>query len=259
MFTKAALSLLLIARVLATPVDVSAPSFNNWNGISSLSGFDDFNGRNNFDGRNNEQIIVIQQQEVVCKRVQIEVIQQKLVILQEMAKRIITEQVCEVETQTIILEQFQSSMGRFGSDVSRKSGKQVGYDSNIANQISKIVDSNGQLSGDNLGFNGGDVGKNTVVPSGNNWNDNSGPAAVKGAKDAAKKASKASGKPSASASASVDSSSSTSAAESTSTSESAESTSASESAEATSSAASESAEATSSAASTSESAQSTSD
>lgn len=91
MFSKVATFALvssLISGVLATPMFAAvAPSFNDYQGISSLSGFDNFNGQNNFDGSNNAQIIVIQEQERVCRTVKIEIIQQKLVILREMAKR----------------------------------------------------------------------------------------------------------------------------------------------------------------------------
>lgn len=68
--------------------DAPAPmSFNNWNGISSLNGFDNFYGADHFSGSSSAQIVVEQKTEVVCKSVQIEIIQQKLVVLQEMAKK----------------------------------------------------------------------------------------------------------------------------------------------------------------------------
>ena len=98
MFTNVLVPLVLISRVLASPVASSAPSsspapssqpapsFNDL-GISSLSGFDNFYGVNNFDGSQSAQIIVEQQQETVCQSLSVEVIQQKLVILQEVAKR----------------------------------------------------------------------------------------------------------------------------------------------------------------------------
>lgn len=61
-------------------------SFNNWGGHASLDHFDDFYGSNNFDGSQSTQVIVHDQQ-LVCHTEQIEVIQQRLVVLQEMAKR----------------------------------------------------------------------------------------------------------------------------------------------------------------------------
>lgn len=48
--------------------------------------FDDFYGSDNFDGSQSTQVIVHEQQ-VVCHTEQIELIQQRLVVLQEMAKR----------------------------------------------------------------------------------------------------------------------------------------------------------------------------
>lgn len=163
-------------------------SLNNYAGLQSMSGFDNFRGSDNFDGSQNAQVVVVQEQETVCHTEQIEIIQQKLVVLQELAKRIITEQICEVETQTIVLAQFSSSMGAFQNDIGRQSGKQVGYDSNIAGMISNLTNSDGSLSTSDLGFNGTSVGNNTIVPSGNNWNNTQGPAAVQMALSAAQSA-----------------------------------------------------------------------
>ncbi|KAJ6505975.1 hypothetical protein DFH09DRAFT_285533 [Mycena vulgaris] len=164
-------------------------SFNNWNNISSLQGFDDFNGQKNFDGKNNDQKIVIKEVETKCQVVKIELIQQKLVILQEMAKRIITEQICDVETQTIVLAQHNGALKVFSDDIQRKTvTRQVGFDEQVAQKITTIVKDDGSLSVDDAGFKGSDVGKNTVVPAGNNWSDDSSPAKVKAALDAAQSA-----------------------------------------------------------------------
>jgi len=156
-------------------------SFNNWEGIQSLNGFDSFNGQNNFDGSRNSQTVIVQEQETVCETVQVTIIQQQLVVLQEMIKRIITQQICEVETQTIVFQQFSNSMGNFQNDISRKSSRQVGYDSNIAKKVSQLVNPDGSLNSTDMGFLGKDVGNNTVVPGGNNWNDNSSPNSVQDA------------------------------------------------------------------------------
>ncbi|EEB92139.1 hypothetical protein MPER_09398 [Moniliophthora perniciosa FA553] len=69
-------------------------SFNNYNGISSLNGFDDFRGVDNFDGSRNAQVIVVQEQQQVCRTQQVEIVQQRLIVLQEVMKRILTEPVC---------------------------------------------------------------------------------------------------------------------------------------------------------------------
>jgi len=167
-------------------------SLNSYAGLQSMAGFDNFQGAGNFDGSQNAQVIVVQEQQTVCHTEQIEIIQQKLVVLQEIAKRIITEQICEVETQTIVLEQLSSGLGSFQNDIGRKSNKQVGYDQNVAGLVGNLTNSDGSLSTSNLGFNGTSVGSNTVVPSGSNWNSSDGPAAVQNAYLAAQAAANAS-------------------------------------------------------------------
>jgi len=167
-------------------------SFNNWNNIASLAGFDNFNGLDNFSGLlSSSSIVVIQEEQRVCRTQKIEIIQQRLLIIQEMAKKIITEQICEVETQTIVFAQFQSGLGNFGKDVRRKSNNNVGYDKNIASRYKDILSSDGNSVSDNdLGFTGKDLGKNYVVPAGNNWNDQSSPSIVESAHQAARNATK---------------------------------------------------------------------
>ncbi|KAJ3734289.1 hypothetical protein DFJ43DRAFT_1064532 [Lentinula guzmanii] len=166
-------------------------SLNNYAGLQSMSGFDNFQGSGNFDGSQNTQVVVVEEQQTVCHTEQIEIIQQKLVVLQEIAKRIITEQICEVETQTIVLEQFSSGLTVFQKDISRTTTKQVGYDKNVAGLISNLTNSDGSLSTSDLGFNGTSVGSSTVVPTGSNWNDTQGPEAVQKALSAAQAAANA--------------------------------------------------------------------
>ena len=62
-------------------------SFDNWHGISSFNGFDSFYGSENFIGTISSQTVVEQDQELVCHTQSIEIIQQRLLVLQEMAKR----------------------------------------------------------------------------------------------------------------------------------------------------------------------------
>lgn len=163
-------------------------SLNDYAGLKSMKGFDDFNGEGNFDGSRNGQVVIVQEQQAVCQAQQIEIIQQKLVILQEMAKRIVTELVCEVETQTIVIEQLKSGLIAFQKDVQRQTVKQVGFDQKIASLSTKIINEDGSFNLDDLNFKGSDVGKNTVVVSGDNWNDATSPESVQKALDAAKKA-----------------------------------------------------------------------
>lgn len=198
MFSKIFTSLLLVATMTSGVVSKPIPknrldmsrrtdsrSFNNWGGISSLHGFDNFYGVGNFDGSQHFSQTIVREKQLVCRTQQIEIIQQRLVVLQEMAKRIITEQICEVETQTIVFEQFHSSLGGFNHDLRRTSGHQVGYDSNIVNHFGSLVHSDGSLNVDDWGFSGRDVGSHTVVVGGSNWVDSSSPVSVSNAYNAA--------------------------------------------------------------------------
>ncbi|TFK61393.1 hypothetical protein BDN72DRAFT_904152 [Pluteus cervinus] len=187
MFAKLATALFALSALatgaIAGPVQArtSTPiSFNNWGGISSMNGFDNFFGSGNFVNKQFTQTIV-EQNELVCHSQSIEIVQQRLLIIQEMAKRIITEQICEVETQTIVFQQFSSNLGLFGDDLSRHSNHQVGYDRGIANHFGSICNADGSLTTNDLGFSGHDLGSNTVVAVGDNWNSASSPASVQNA------------------------------------------------------------------------------
>ncbi|KAK7056863.1 hypothetical protein VNI00_002580 [Paramarasmius palmivorus] len=201
MFAKLAAALVSLS-VLATGV-VSAPvasqnqslvgrtghGFSSWRGISSLDNFDNFYGIDNFSGHIVEQKVVVKKEEVVCRSQQIEIIQQRLVVLQEMAKKIITEQICEVETQTIVFQQFIASSGHFRDDLHRVSGRRPGYDSAIVSHFGDLQSTDGSISTHDLGFSGSDVGQNTVIVGGNNWNDETSPDSVDSAFEAAQDAS----------------------------------------------------------------------
>ncbi|KIK59256.1 hypothetical protein GYMLUDRAFT_44624 [Collybiopsis luxurians FD-317 M1] len=196
MFTKLVLPLLSISALAGTAF--AAPfnpntqslnrrhvSFDNWGSISSFDGFDNFYGVDNFSGVVSEQTVVEQQEVEVCQSVSIEIVQQKLLVLQEIAKRIVTEQVCEVETQTVVFQQFLASSSHFSSDLLRFSGHQVGYDSAIASHFGSLFNVDGSLSTEDLGFSGSDVGQNVVVVGGSNWNSVSSPVSVGSAFNAA--------------------------------------------------------------------------
>jgi hypothetical protein len=189
MFTKtiiATLSVLatvtsgVVSKPLPSDVDKRTASyyyggFNQYGG--SLSHFDDFYGQGNFNGYHNQQTVV-EEKHVVCHSQEIEIVQQRLVVLQEMAKRIITEQICEVETQTVVLEQFSSNFGSFSSDLRRHSGRHIGYDSNIISHYGSLVGSDGSLTSNDLGFHGSDVGSHMATVGGDNWNDSTSPSNV---------------------------------------------------------------------------------
>ncbi|KAF5369138.1 hypothetical protein D9757_011063 [Collybiopsis confluens] len=197
MFAKIALPLLslsaLAGSALALPFNPEIQSlnrryvsFDNYGSISSFDGFDNFYGVDNFSGEISVSDQVVVQQEVeVCQSVSIEIVQQKLLVLQEIAKRIVTEQICEVETQTVVFQQFLSSSSHFSSDLLRTSGLQVGYDSSIASHFSDMFESDGSLSTSDLGFSGSSLGSGYVVPTGNNWDSSSSPSSVGSAYSAA--------------------------------------------------------------------------
>ncbi|KAJ7441599.1 hypothetical protein B0H11DRAFT_1659434, partial [Mycena galericulata] len=58
-------------------------SFDNRNDISALQGFDNLNSQDNFDGSRNKQTIIVQEVDPTCETVQIQIVQYKLAILQE--------------------------------------------------------------------------------------------------------------------------------------------------------------------------------
>lgn len=185
MFAKLATALIVALSAFSTGVSAAPTtsnlvarggdhSFDNYGGFSSLSGFDNFYGSSNYDNSefSESSITVVKEKEVVCHSESIEIIQQRLLVLQETAKRIISEQICEVETQTIVFEQFHSSLHGFSRDLRRFSGRGVGYDSGISSHFSSFYNSDGSLSNNDFGFSGHNLGQSYVVPSGNNW-DNS--------------------------------------------------------------------------------------
>lgn len=72
---------------------------------------------------------------------------------------IITEQISEVETQTIVLSHFHDGVKNFKKDLARKSNRAVGYDANIASHLIRLVNSDGSLNSGGFGFQGTDVGE----------------------------------------------------------------------------------------------------
>jgi len=196
MFSKIAVALVSFsALVSAAPVRLTAKglvtrtqsfSLSGYGGHDSLHGFDDFYGEHNFDGSHNEHHeVLVNESHLVCHTRQIEIIQQRLVVLQELAKKIITEQICEVETQTVVLEQWRSSIRGFHYDVHRHEGSRPGYDSHIVSHYNDMFENDGSLSTHDLGFHGSDVGSSYVYPSGSNWVDSSSPSSVESAYQAA--------------------------------------------------------------------------
>jgi len=161
---------------LGVPTSLSHVSFNNWGGYDSLSHFDDFYGDDNFIGIHNTR--TVSQESVVCHSVDITVIQQQLAVLQEFAKRVVVQQICQVEVQTIVWSQFISGFSAFGEDIRRSSGRAIGFDHSIASHISDLVDSHGELNVHDFGFHGSDIGSNLIHVSGDNWVDGSSESSV---------------------------------------------------------------------------------
>jgi len=199
MFSKLASSFAAVALatgVMSTPVAYKSNalaarggfSFDNWGGISSLQGFDSFYGSDDFSHHNFHQTIVEQGSELVCHSEQVVIIQQRLAVLQEMAKKIITEQICEVETQTIVFQQYYASLGGFSHDLTRSSGRSVGYDSEIVSHYGDFYNSDGSLSTYDYGFSGADIGSSYYVPT-CNWDDSTSPSSVSSAYQASQAAS----------------------------------------------------------------------
>jgi len=187
MFAKLASTLLIASTFIAGAVAKPIPrsllprggiSFNGWGGLSSFDNFDNFYGVDNFDSSVHFSQQIDTTSQVVCHTEAIEIIQQRLLVLQEMAKRIILEQVCEVETQTVVFQQFHASLGLFSNDLHRVSGHSVGFDSGIAGHFGSICAADGSLSTDDFGFSGSDLGQHTVVVGGSNWNADTSPASV---------------------------------------------------------------------------------
>jgi len=152
-----------------------------------MSNFDDFYGPRNFDGSRNK-VIIIEEEEVECRSEKVRIVQQRLAILHELSKRIIEEQICDVETRIIIIQQHLSKINSYSNDISRKSGRAPGYDSNIASKASQIINSDGSLNTDDLGFSGSDIGSNYNTLGGSNWNDATSPQSVSNAENAAQEA-----------------------------------------------------------------------
>jgi len=201
MFAKIAAPFVAVAvatGVMSTPLAYKpnnalaargSQSFNNWGGFSSLDNFDNFYGSSDYAHQHYNQVVVKQDSELVCHSETVEIIQQRLAVLQEMAKKIITEQVCEVESQVVIFQQYYASLGGFSKDLTRSSGYQVGYDNSVASHYGDFYNSDGSLSNYDMGFSGSDVGSNYYVVSGSNWNDGSSPSSVGSAYGAAQSAS----------------------------------------------------------------------
>ncbi|KAF7327701.1 hypothetical protein MKEN_00349600 [Mycena kentingensis (nom. inval.)] len=160
---------------IASSVSSSDVSFSSFQNITALRGFDDFEGAGNFRGERNQQVVVIQEVQTQCQDVQIQIVQQRLAILREVAKKIVTEHICNVETQTIVLAQHNGHLEVFREDIQRKTTRGIGFDQEIVSKFDQIFSQDGSLSVSDAGFTGIDIGKNLIVPSGNDWDEANSP------------------------------------------------------------------------------------
>jgi len=179
----------------------SFEGFSGWGGFHSLDNFDNFYGKDNFCGFSDASSTIVTstvtstESEVVCQSVSVDIIQQQLAVIREYVKKIITTQICEVETQTVVFSQFQSGLYGFGEDIRHVSNRHVGFDSHISGFIGHIHDENGDCLTSDLGFSGTDVGTSFVAPSGFNWVASSSPSSVSSAYGACQSAVSISGAP----------------------------------------------------------------
>ncbi|KAF5389891.1 hypothetical protein D9757_003733 [Collybiopsis confluens] len=184
MFAKTAIYFLSVAALassaLAAPVNPATQSlnrryisFDGWHGISSLSGFDNFYGSENFSGEISSEVSVsVEEQEevVVCHSLSVEIIHKSY--------SIITEQICEVETQTIVFQQYISSSTHFIDDIMHTSD--LSADTTLALSATTVI-SSARMDPSLLPTSDSPalmLAKAMFVPSGSNWNPSTSPASV---------------------------------------------------------------------------------
>jgi len=161
--------------------------FNGYNGFQSLNGFDDFFGADNFIGAENEKIF-LQDQQFSCQSNDIKFIQQQLFIFQELIKKLILEEICEVEVQIIIIQQFTGGFDGFANDLFRRGGQKPGFDKEIAKFGPQLFDVEGNFNIQDFGFNGSDIGKNIIIIINDNYDEENSPQSIQSAFDISKSA-----------------------------------------------------------------------
>jgi len=157
--------------------------FNGYQGFQSLNGFDDFFGADNFIGNKNEKIFLPEQGSCRSSN-SIDKIQKQLFIFQELIKKLILEEICEVEVQIIIIQQFTGGFDAFANDLFRFNGQEPGFDQEIAkfgNELS--FDAEGKFNLQDFGFNGSDIGKNIIIIINDNYDSDNSPESIKSAFD----------------------------------------------------------------------------
>jgi hypothetical protein len=187
------LGAVLATGAISTPVPLTdgtglssrsqAFPFNGYGGFQSINGFDDFFGAENFIGNKNEKIFLPDQGSCRSSN-NIGNIQQQLFVFQELIKKLILEEICEVEVQIIIIQQFTGGFQAFEQDLFRSNGQEPGFDREIAKFGSQLsFDAEGKFNIQDFGFNGGDIGKNIIIIINDNYDSDSSPQSIKNAFD----------------------------------------------------------------------------
>lgn len=159
-------------------------SFNSFDSLSSFSNFDSFFGVDDFSGIENEIVLLNTEQNLLACQETIEasIIQQELAVMQEAIKQVLLEQVCDVEAQAVLFQQFISGLSTFSVDLLRQDGSFPSFDQSISSLLPQLIlfGQNNEFLGfqaQDLGFLGSDIGLNSVLVA-SNWNFDSSPASV---------------------------------------------------------------------------------
>jgi hypothetical protein len=159
----------LISSTALVPV-----SLNGWGGFSVLNGFDNFFGVDNFSGLNNAEALL--EQQLVCgagtgTSLSVDVVQQQLAVLAQLAQQAILTQLCEVEVQMLAFQQFLGGLSGFSNDLLRIDGSQPSFDAVIAALGSSLFLPGGGFN-TNLNFSGLNIGQNSQLVT-SNWSNQS--------------------------------------------------------------------------------------
>ncbi|KAF6754484.1 hypothetical protein DFP72DRAFT_1068514 [Ephemerocybe angulata] len=136
-------------------------SLNNWGGLQSLNKFDDFFGAGNFDGSLNKQILLAQQNQLLCQ-----------------AKPDQRRPAAAGDHPGVLQEKhrlFSSSSSLPDSTSSETTSSAStaacpGFDQVIADQLLQLLLEGGGLNRNGFDFNGIDIGSHVISVGGSNWN-----------------------------------------------------------------------------------------
>jgi len=143
-------------------------SFNQFNDLGNFGNFDNFFGVNNFLGLQNEVNVLAQVQCLANSNVNL--VQQQLSILAELAKQVVLTELCDPADQIIALEQFQGQIDSFSSALRGVSNLSLSFDNSIA-QLGAQLFVDGQLNQNDFGFVGSQIGQNAFLVVNNLNND----------------------------------------------------------------------------------------